>query len=153
MINLVIRSTALAAKLEMVARKRRQSVAAYAENLLEIAVAAELQKLPNEVRNAIETLAAPELECLLNGTSASGTVVSAAYTASRLRFVRDVIDPLPPNGTITITVPGSGVYQMAKADFERDFANVAESRAYTQAGYYHYPSVPKKATRYRIDNA
>jgi hypothetical protein len=146
MISVTIRSGALTDKLEILARMQRQPVQTFGEALLSDAINAALEKLPIEVRNAIETLieATPDY----NTTTLNGTPV-VAYAAPRLRFVRDLINPLPPHGVIRITVPGDGVYVMTKAEFDRDFANVANSRAYTQSGYYHYPSVPRKAEPYR----
>jgi hypothetical protein len=37
---------------------------------------------------------------------------------------------------------------MTKADFYRDFSNVAKSMSYRERGVYHYPTTPHKALKY-----
>ena len=37
---------------------------------------------------------------------------------------------------------------MTKADFYRDFANVAATMSYRKRGLYHYPRTPEKAPKY-----
>lgn len=43
-----------------------------------------------------------------------------------------------------------GTFQMTKADFYREFQNVAQSKSYREGGIYHYPKLPARAERYRI---
>jgi hypothetical protein len=72
------------------------------------------------------------------------------YTAPRLRFLRDQIEPLLPNQSFRVVTP-DGTFQMTKADFQRVFGNVSKSKAYREAGYYHYPKVPAKALEFLVD--
>jgi hypothetical protein len=74
----------------------------------------------------------------------------ATYEFSRLCFKREVIEALAPNDAFRVITP-VGVFQMRKADFERDFSNVARSRSYLENGLYHYPILPSKAERFRVN--
>ena len=71
----------------------------------------------------------------------------ASYEFSRLGFKADVIEPLGPRDRFRIVTP-EGTFEMTKADFYRDFANVAKSMSYRERGLYHYPATPQKALKY-----
>jgi len=70
-----------------------------------------------------------------------------SYEFSRLAFKADVIEPLGMKDKFRILTP-EGTFEMTKADFYRDFANVASSMSYRVRGLYHYPRTPEKALRY-----
>jgi hypothetical protein len=71
----------------------------------------------------------------------------ATYEFSRLGFKADVIEPLRDRDSFRVVTP-VGTFQMTKAEFYRDFANVVRSRSYRDRGLYHYPTVPEKALKY-----
>src|SRR5262249_46286006 len=77
------------------------------------------------------------------------TAQPVMYEFSRLCFKADIIEPLSDQESFRVITPG-GTFQMTKADFYRDFANVVKSRSYREGGIYHYPTVPQKALRYRV---
>lgn len=70
-----------------------------------------------------------------------------SYEFTRLGFRADVIEPLRAKDRFRIITP-EGVFEMTKADFYRDFANVAASMSYRERGLYHYPTTPVKALKY-----
>ena len=72
----------------------------------------------------------------------------ATYEFSRLGFKADIIEPLRSSERFRVVTP-VGTFEMTKAEFYRDFANVAASRSYRERGLYHYPVVPAKANKYR----
>ena len=71
-----------------------------------------------------------------------------SYEFSRLGFKADVIEPLAAGDRFRVVTP-EGTYEMTKADFYRDFANVVASMSYRERGLYHYPRTPEKAFKYR----
>ena len=70
-----------------------------------------------------------------------------SYEFSRLGFRADVIEPLSSRDRFRIVTP-EGTFEMTKADFYRDSANVAKSMSYRERGLYHYPTTPQKALKY-----
>ena len=66
------------------------------------------------------------------------------YTAARLTFYRDIIEPLRPEQSFTIECR-DGTFTMTKRDFYDVFGNVAESHAYRDQGNYNYSKTPEKA--------
>ena len=70
-----------------------------------------------------------------------------SYEFSRLGFKADVIEPLAPNDRFRIITP-QGTFEMTKAEFYRDFANVVVTMSYRTRGLYHYPRTPEKALKY-----
>jgi len=70
-----------------------------------------------------------------------------SYEFSRLGFKADVIESLGPNDRFRIVTP-EGTFEMTKADFYRDFPNVAASMSYRERGLYHYPRTPARALKY-----
>ena len=71
----------------------------------------------------------------------------ASYEFSRLGFKADVIEPLAAGDRFRIITP-EGTFEMTKAEFYRDFANVVRSMSYRDRGLYHYPTTPEKALKY-----
>ena len=72
------------------------------------------------------------------------------YKATRLLFRASVIEPLLSDEAFRIVTP-DGTFQMTKAEFYRDFANVVASASYRENGIYHSKTVPKKAFPYRVE--
>lgn len=71
------------------------------------------------------------------------------YSATRLTFKRDVIEPLA-NDDVIIIDTREGAFKMTKADIYRDFANVIQSASYQEKGNYNYQKLPEKAYRFRM---
>jgi hypothetical protein len=69
------------------------------------------------------------------------------YLATRLTFVRSIIEPLMPHEEFTI-VCNDGEFTMTKAQFEDVFSNVANSMSYNN-GSYNYKKTPEKAMQFR----
>ena len=84
-----------------------------------------------------------------NSPSSAGAQPSVTYHHSRLCFKADQIEPLPMDGSFRV-VTKVGTFQMTKAQFYRDFANVVGSRSYRTPGGYHYPTLPARAERHRV---
>jgi len=76
-----------------------------------------------------------------------GKVVS--YSASRLLFKANIIDPLRANDRFRIITP-AGTFEMSKADFLRVFHRVTLSATYREKRIYHYPSLPRAASQFLI---
>jgi hypothetical protein len=72
-----------------------------------------------------------------------------SYSAPRLRFYADLIEPLPMNAVIEIISPDA-TWRMMKEDFYRVFPNVVASKSYVESRYYHYPKTPGKADQFRV---
>jgi hypothetical protein len=72
------------------------------------------------------------------------------YRHTRLCFRADQIEPLPMDGSFRVTT-NVGIFQMTKAEFYRDFANVVQTRSYRAQGGYHYSVLPRRAERYRVN--
>jgi hypothetical protein len=142
-------SSLLSNRLELLSKYRGTSPLTLGEELMAQAVQSAIDQLPAEVAQAIETLASQTANHQnVEATEGAGNLVE--YTAARLRFVRSRIEELQPAGTVRITVPGYGVFEFTRQDFETDFRNVVESRSYREAGYYHYATIPAKALKYRV---
>jgi hypothetical protein len=75
--------------------------------------------------------------------------IAVAYTASRLSFKADLIEPLAPHGRFRIVTP-SGTFEMSKAEFYSAFPNVVKSRSYKEGRLYHYPTLPSAVLRFRV---
>jgi hypothetical protein len=71
------------------------------------------------------------------------------YTAARLRFLADVIEPLSMKDVFEVVTP-VGTWRMTKAEFYQVFPNVVSSKSYTESRYYHYPKPPEKADQFRV---
>jgi hypothetical protein len=78
----------------------------------------------------------------------SSAVVS--YAASRLHFKTAIIEPLSMTDRFRIGTPYDS-FEMSKADFYRDFANVVASRSYREGGGYHSKNPPQKASKYLVE--
>jgi len=74
---------------------------------------------------------------------------TVSYSAPRLRFYADIIEPLAMNAVIEIISPDA-TWRMTKSDFYRVFPNVIASNSYVKARYYHYPTPPAKAGQFRV---
>lgn len=72
------------------------------------------------------------------------------YTFSRFCFKADAIEPLAMADAFRMVTARDGAFQMTKAEFYRDFANVPPTVAYRRDRRYHSRTVPKKAEPYRI---
>ena len=70
------------------------------------------------------------------------------YEATRVTFKRDEIERLTPQDEFRMITP-TGVFQMSKADFYREFPNVVASKSYKK-GVYSYPQLPSKAEGFRV---
>jgi|ERR1035438_4710119 hypothetical protein len=123
-----------------------------AGRVVDLVTRAHVQRLsPQESRvlEEIKHLALGRLNQELPTASPTDRPV-ATYEFSRLCFKRDVIEALAPHDTFRVATP-VGVFQMTKADFDRDFSNVARSRSYLENGSYNYPVLPSKAERFRVN--
>ena len=83
-------------------------------------------------------------------SQASAASRVATYSATRLTFRAEVIEPLQPTDLFRVVTP-VGTFQMSKDDFYVFFDNVAESTSYQTGGLYNYATVPRKAMRFLVD--
>lgn len=74
---------------------------------------------------------------------------AVSYSAARLRFYADRIEPLAMDSVFEVVTP-EGTWRMTKADFYRAFPNVVASDSYQRVRYYHYPKVPRQAEQFRV---
>jgi hypothetical protein len=71
------------------------------------------------------------------------------YTASRLTFKRDVIEPLNDKDYFVVHVSNDdSSYKMTKREFHETFNNVIKTSSYKKLGKYNYGKTPKKAFKY-----
>ena len=66
------------------------------------------------------------------------------YEFCRLASKADGIEPLRDRDSLRVGTL-VGTFQMTKAEFYRDFANVVRSRSYRRRGLYHSPTVPENS--------
>lgn len=78
-------------------------------------------------------------------------MVQVEYTAYRLLFRADKIEPLSDNDIIIIHAP-DGTFRMSKADFYRVFSNVVKTKSYQEKRIYHYWRTPKKAMEFLVNS-
>ena len=78
-----------------------------------------------------------------------GRAAVRSYSAPRLRFYAEVIEPLKMDEVFEIITP-QPKWRMPKGDFYRVFPNVVASDSYRLARYYHYPRPPAKADQFRV---
>lgn len=90
---------------------------------------------------------AAEIEHRRHADNAS--VPIASYSASRLLFKADVIDPLSDGECFRIVTP-AGTYEMSKADFVREFPGIIQSKSYRESRVYHYRKPPKRAAKFLV---
>lgn len=76
--------------------------------------------------------------------------LATTYSAARLTFVRDRIEPLNLDDRFRVETP-HGTFEMSKRDFLHAFSNVAQARSYWDAGSYNYSRVPSKAAVFIVD--
>lgn len=120
--------------------------------VIDLMASSYLASLPEEQRNAIETLKAAamaNMQVVVIQSSGDAAPPAATYSFSRLCFRRDVIEPIGQSEAFRVITP-VGIFQMTKSDFYRDFRNVVESKSYREDGIYHYPKLPARAERYRV---
>lgn len=134
-------------RLDLLARYRGQSVADVAREVLDTGLRATFSTLPDNVATAIETLAPARPSQAARPSTTNGVV---EYEAARLRFLKKRIDPMHPHDMLRIKVPGQGIFEMTKQQVLDEFENVFASRAYQEAGYYHYSTTPQRALKYRV---
>ena len=73
------------------------------------------------------------------------------YTATRLTFKRDLIEPLDNQDYIKIHVTNDNAsYKMTKREFYETFDNVVKTESYTEIGNYNYGKTPSKALKHLI---
>ena len=86
---------------------------------------------------------APPIPPSLNGT----TLVR--YPATRLAFRGSAIEPLGLDDSFQVDTP-VGSFRFTKRQFYDEFPGVVRSTSYRLNGLYHYPSLPRRAERYRV---
>ena len=74
-------------------------------------------------------------------------MTTVEYSAYRLLFRADEIEPLSDNDIIIIHTP-DGTFRMTIADFYRVFSNVVKTKSYLERRIYHYWRTPKKAMEF-----
>lgn len=74
----------------------------------------------------------------------------AVIQHTRLCFPRSVIEPLPDDAKFCIVTRDKGTFVMTKREFHATFSNVVQTDSYRFGVNYHYPTVPKKALRFRV---
>ena len=80
-------------------------------------------------------------------------VCKAKYSAARLTFKRDEIEPLDWHDKIRIFVSNEGCnYEITKKDFYDVFDNVVESKSYKEYGNYNYQKTPSKADQFLVQS-
>lgn len=87
----------------------------------------------------------PEAEGLARRTA----VPEATYRLACLGFKPDVIERLAMGDTFRV-ITAEGSFEMTRADFCRDFANVVASPTYRAGRTYSYTKAPSKAQRYLL---
>jgi hypothetical protein len=120
--------------------------------VIDVLTSAYVEALPTEEAKVINGLKRAALTRLTAGAPVLSTGRSApvaSYQFSRLCFKRDLIEPLAPNDEFRVETP-IGTFQMTKADFRRVFPNVIQSRSYSEAGLYHYRTLPSQAEQFRV---
>lgn len=73
------------------------------------------------------------------------------YPATRLLFIRHVVDGLDPHDAFRILTRDDGVFQFTREQFERVFPNVLLTDSWRIRGEYHFPSVPTRAMPFRVE--
>jgi hypothetical protein len=73
------------------------------------------------------------------------------YPATRLLFIRGVVDGLGPHDAFRILTRDDGVFQFTREEFERVFPNVLLTDSWRTRGEYHFPSVPTRAMPFRVE--
>ena len=71
------------------------------------------------------------------------------YSAARLTFKRDLIEPLGDEDYFIVNVSNdNSSYKMKKTEFYETFNNVTKTSSYKNLGIYSYQQTPKKALNY-----
>lgn len=90
------------------------------------------------------TISTPLLETAIN------TGARVRYSATRLTFKRDKIEPLQQDEAFEVATP-LGLFRFTKKQFYATFANVVNSQSYKSKGNYNYRTLPKIAEVFRVD--
>lgn len=77
--------------------------------------------------------------------------IAVSYTATRLAFKADLIEPLALSARFRV-VTAVGTFEMSKAEFYSTFPNVVKSKSYREHRLYHYPSLPTAAEKFRVSS-
>ena len=72
------------------------------------------------------------------------------YEATRLAFKARLIEPLDDDESFGIVTP-VGTFQMTKRQFYDAFPRVVASASYRERGLYHFPTVPRAALPFLVD--
>ena len=71
------------------------------------------------------------------------------YTASRLTFKRDLIEPLNDKDYFVVHVSNDdSSYKITKREFYETFSNIVKTKSYKKLGNYNYVKTPEKAFKY-----
>jgi hypothetical protein len=71
------------------------------------------------------------------------------YSATRLTFKRDLIEPLNDEDYFIVHVSNDdSSYKMTKREFYETFNNVIKTSSYKKLGNYNYVKTPEKAFKY-----
>ena len=78
-----------------------------------------------------------------------GTDGVIEYRATRLLFLRDVIERLTPGEAFRVITRDHGTFEFTRDAFERTFPNVVASESWRVPRLYHYTQVPRQAAPFR----
>jgi hypothetical protein len=81
--------------------------------------------------------------------AAGGENPIISYTATRLTFKRDRIEPLGTDEQFEVVTP-MGVYRFTKRAFYSEFGNITRSVSYREKGSYHGRHLHLKAQMFRV---
>jgi hypothetical protein len=78
----------------------------------------------------------------------SGCVVTYSYP--RLCFKADLIEPLDMDDKFCVVTP-EGTFAMSKREFYATFKGVVASKSYQVNRVYHFPRIPERALRFKVN--
>ena len=78
-----------------------------------------------------------------------GTDGVIEYRATRLLFMRDVIERLTPGEAFRVITRDDGSFEFTRDAFEGAFPNVVASDSWRVQRLYHYTRVPRQAAPFR----
>jgi hypothetical protein len=91
----------------------------------------------------------PSTVAIADTSTPSSTSTACSYSATRLLFRRDRIDPLGWDDAFEVRTP-DGIFRMTKRQFYDTFHGVTETNSYRIKGLYHYPKTPRRALPFRL---
>jgi hypothetical protein len=101
---------------------------------------------PNRVSTPRPRAGSSRKEGLIDrNQSSSNRRPTVQWSADSLVFYRHKIENLKPNDVFAIAIEGRGVFQMTKAEFQRNFNNIIMSSEYRTQGIYRYQEIPEEA--------